>query len=489
MTEAAPTEPKKDEARPPRPERTTSRTQTTVIGGRTLTYTASAGTLNLKDDKGEERASIFYTSYVLDGVADPSKRPVTFCFNGGPGSSAVWLQLGLLGPRRIDIPDTVAPPPPPYGLVDNAFGLLDRTDLVFIDPVGTGFSRPLGKAKDEEFHSVKGDVESVGAFVERWTSRNHRWNSPKYVAGESYGTTRAAGLAHFLQQRGLFVNGLVLVSLALDFTTFVFESGNDLPNVLFLPTYAATAAYHGLLPEPPRSLPKFLDEVRAFATDEYAPALLKGTRLDGKRRKALAKKLQHYTGLDAVEIEARDLRIEDMWFAKQLLGSPGKVVGRLDSRYTGRDPDRHSPIATIDPSYDALYGPYAALINEVLRRDLGWDADEEYQVISMKVGEGWKWAQDKRLGFPHVVDDLRKALLANPHLRVLVANGLYDLATPFFASEYTVDHLMVDPEVRANVRLTFYEAGHMMYQHPASLAKLRADLVAFYDGDGPRDER
>lgn len=489
MTEAAPTEPKKDEERPPRPERTTSRSQTTVIEGRTFAYTATAGTLNLKDDKGAERASVFYTSYVLDDVPAASKRPVTFCFNGGPGSSAVWLQLGLLGPRRVDIPDAVAPPPAPYALVDNAFGLLDRTDLVFIDPVGTGFSHPLGKAKDEEFHSVKGDVESVGAFVERWTSRHHRWNSPKYVAGESYGTTRAAGLAHHLQQKGLFVNGLVLVSLALDFSTFVFEAGNDLPNVLFLPTYAATAAYHGMLQDPPKDLDAFLEEVRAFAIDEYAPALLRGSRLDTKRKRALSKKLSHYTGLDAVAIEARDLRIEDMWFARQLLGSPGKVVGRLDSRYTGRDPDRYAPVATTDPSYDALYGPYSALINDVLRRELGWDADEEYQVISGKVNQDWRWLQDKRMGFPHVVEDLRRALLSNPHLRVLVCNGLYDLATPFFASEHTIDHLGVDPEVRRNVHLTTYGAGHMMYQHPPSLAKLRADLVAFYDGEAPRDER
>jgi len=469
-----------DEASPARPERQVQTSHTTTIEGQAIAYTATAGTLNLEDAKHADRASVFYVAYVKDGVDDPSTRPVTFCFNGGPGSSAVWLQLGAFGPRRVEMSDAAAPLPPPYDLVDNAFGLLDLTDLVFVDPVGTGFSRPVGKAKGEEFHSVKGDVESVGAFIAKWISRYARWNSPRFLAGESYGTTRAAGLVHHLQERGIVCNGLVLLGLALDFTTFVFEPGNDLPNVLYLPTYAATSWYHDRLDERPPDLHDFLEEVREFAVETYAPALLRGAGLPADRKHALAQRLAAYTGLPAGEIEARDLRIEYLWYAKRVLGEPGRTVGRLDSRFVGIDPDTHHPRATSDPSFDAPIGPYSALINDHLRRHLGWESDDEYEVLSIAVNEAWKWDQDAHMGFPHVVQDLRRALLANPHLKVLVASGLYDLATPFFASAYTVDHLDVDESLRANVRLCWYEAGHMMYVHPPSLAKLRADLKGWY---------
>lgn len=452
----------------------------TTIDGQTHAYTATAGSLQLKGAEGEVRGDMFYVAFTLDDVRDATRRPITFAFNGGPGSSSVWLQLGALGPRRVDLPDTLAPPPPPYRLVDNAFGLLDQTDLVFIDPISTGFSRPAAGDRGEAFYSLEGDVEAVAEFIWRYLNKHHRWNSPRFLAGESYGTTRAVALARRLQERGIVLNGLVLLSLALDFQTFMFEVGNELPYVLYLPSYAAVAYYHDRLPERPAALGPFLDEVRAFAIEEYAPALLRGCALAPERKKALAGKLARYTGLDPAEIERLDLRIEYLHFAKSLLGRPGMAVGRLDARYVGPDSDRNHPQAQRDPSFDAPLGAYTALINDYLRRVLRYEADAGYQVFSMAVNASWNWAEKSRMGYTNVADDLRCTLLANPHLRVIILNGLFDLATPFFAAEYTADHLGIDPDLRANIELTWYEAGHMMYFHPPSLAQMRADLVGFY---------
>ena len=482
MSDAAKPESKptdsKPKVRPARPEAAQTTQHTLALAGRTLAYTATAGTLNLKDEYGEDRASLFYVSYVLDGVADPSTRPVTFCFNGGPGSSSVWLHLGAFGPRRVVVPDTVPAPAAPHRLEDNSASLLDQTDLVFIDPVGTGFSRPVGEGEGKHYWSVKEDVESVATFILRWLNRNGRWTSPKLLAGESYGTTRAAGLALALSEKGVTLNGLILVSVALNFQTFLFETGNDLPYLLYLPSYAATAWYHGRVPG--KSLQALLDEVRAWTLDVYAPALMRGPRLSDKARAAVAARLARYTGLPADAIAARDLRIPYLWFAKQVLGRPGVTAGRLDSRYVGRDTDPWASELTRDPSYDAIYGAYTAGINETLRRTLGWTTDDEYDVLSINVNQDWRWEQGRRRGYLNVADDLSQAMVANPHMGVLLANGLYDLATPFFAAEYTADHLNIGPELRGNVRLTWYEAGHMMYLHPPSLLQLKADLDAFY---------
>ncbi len=465
---------------PERPERRVTSSHSTCLGGETLRYTAEAGTLNLKDERGEDRASIFYVSYVLDGPEDPSSRPVTFCFNGGPGSSSVWLQLGALGPRRIEIPDTVAAPPAPVRLVDNEQGILDQTDLVFIDPVGTGFSRPAGEAEAADFHGVSEDIESVGEFIYRWLSRSGRWNSPKYLAGESYGTTRAAGLAKHLHEKGVALSGLILVSLATHFQTFIFEAGNDLPYVLYLPSYAATAWYHDRLDPRPDDLEAFLEEVRRFAVEDYAPALLWGGALPPERRAELASKLAGYTGLPAAAIERRDLRIHYLWFARTLLGEGERTIGRLDARYVGPDLDPHDITMNRDPSYDAAIGAYTSTVNDYLRRQLGWESEDQYAVLSTEVNQSWKWGQKGRMGFVNTTEDLRQALVANPHLRVLFCNGIFDLATPFFAAEYTASHLGVGPELRDNVHIASYEAGHMMYFHPPSLEKLRRDLIQFF---------
>jgi carboxypeptidase C (cathepsin A) len=477
------TPPKK--VRPPRPERTVETTGSTRIGKQVVRYRTTARTLNLKDEFKEDKASVFSIAFVKEGEKEPAKRPVTFCFNGGPGSSSVWLHLGALGPRRVAIEDGQILPAPPYELVDNDCGILDLSDLVFIDPVGTGFSRSIGETEGDAYAGVKEDIESVADFIVRWTSANGRWTSPKFVIGESYGTFRAAGLSIALADRGLAVNGLVLVSLALDFQTFLFEPGNDLPNALFLPTYAATAWYHERLPRRPKALGPFLDEARRFAIEEYMPALLQGSRLAASTKRELARELARFTGLDAKVIEGSNLRIEDMWFTKQVLGGDGRTVGRLDSRFVGEDFDRNARTTQRDPSYDAIHGPYGALVNDYLRREIGWDTDDAYEILSGKLNEGWRFKQEKRFGYPSVTSELRRAILMNPQLEVLVCDGLFDVATPFFGSEFTTDHLDLPPDLAQNVRHASYEAGHMMYLHRQSHEKLKRDLAALYPRQGP----
>jgi carboxypeptidase C (cathepsin A) len=468
--------PETDETEPvSRPEQTAS----IELDGPWGRYTVTASTLNLRGKDGKERASVFSVAYVLDSPR-PRARPVTFCFNGGPGSSAVWLQFGALGPKRVDIPDVASAPPPPNELVDNLEGILDLTDLVFVDPVGTGFSRGAGKTEDKEFHAVKEDVESIGEFIQRWCSRNERWSSPKFLAGESYGTTRSGGLALYLQDKGIALSGVVLISLATNFQTFVAETGNDLPHLLYLPSFAALAAYHGVV-SPPGSLRDWLDEARSYAFEVYAPALLQGSALPARRRAEVAARLSAFTGLPASEIDRRQLRIPYLWFARTLLGRGSQTIGRLDGRYVGPDLDPYSQSMQRDPSYDAPLPAYTAAVNDFLRREVGYESEELYEVLSMDVNRGWRWGTEGRLGFVNTTEDLRKAMVSNPHLKVYVGSGLYDLATPFFAAEYTVAHLGVDAELAENITVCDYPAGHMMYFHEPSRKQLRADLAAFYE--------
>lgn len=467
-------------ARPIPEERSQTTVHRTTLGGVDIAYTATAGNLLLRDKNEKPVASVFYVAYLAD--TDQFDRPITFVFNGGPGSSAVWLHLGALGPRRVEMVDGSAPLPPPYKLVDNADGILDKTDLVFIDPVDTGFSRVVGEGDPKAYRSVKGDAESLSDFVWRYIQTTGRWNAPRFIAGESYGTTRAAAMAAVLQKRGLTLNGLVLISPALDFSTFIFKRGHVLPNVLFLPSFAATAWYHDRLAKRPHDLATLIDEVRVWAITTYAPALLMGAQLNETRRADIAEVLQGYTGVSAQTWLDADLQIADMHFAKQALGAPGQTVGRLDSRYISPDTEPLQHTSENDPSFDAPHGPYTSLVNGYLRGTLGFDPPERYDVFSFDVNDGWDWATGNSLkGYPCTADDLRTTLIHNPHLQVIVANGYYDLATPFFAAEYSVDHLGLDPALQDNITLTYYESGHMMYLHPPSRAKLRADLVEFYD--------
>jgi len=473
----------KKKEKPAPKERTVTTRHSVTIAGQKIPYTATAGTLFLRDAEGEPRAEVFYVAYSRD-VDDPASRPVTFAFNGGPGSSAVWLHLGALGPRRVEAKDALPSAPPPNRVVDNEHSILDVTDLVFIDPVGTGWSRPLGETKAKEFHTVKDDVTSVGEFIQRWTSRNGRWSSPRYVMGESYGTTRAASLAAHLGEHGVMINGVALISAALMFQTLIFETGNDLPHVLYLPAFAATAAFHGKLAEPRDDLQAFLREVETFAIEEYGPALMLGASLPETRRDLLAERLGAMTGLDPALWRRSELRIELGRFCRELLREEGEIVGRLDSRFRGLLAADSDDPGERDPSFYFPYGPYASAIQDYLRRELGFDEERNYEVISFSVNETWSWSDDKskRFGYINAASDLRRAMVQNPHLSVLFASGVYDLATPYFASMHTARHVGREVAIRKNIRESFYDAGHMMYLHPPSRAKLRDDLVVLITG-------
>jgi carboxypeptidase C (cathepsin A) len=452
-------------------------------GGAVLRYTATAGYMPMKDESGKLKANIFYVSYVKDGGG--ARRPVTYTFNGGPGSSSVWLHMGAVGPKRVVMADDGQPLPPPYRLVDNEASWLAFTDLVFIDPVTTGFSRPAPGEKPEQFHGVEEDVQWVGDFIRLWTTRNSRWASPKFLAGESYGTTRAAGLSGYLQERhGMYLNGIVLISSILNFQTADFNVGNDLPYVTFLPTYTTTAWYYKKLPaDLQATFSKAVEESKQFASTEYTLALMKGAKLSDAERKSVAQKLARLTGLSAGFIEANDLRVTLPRFTKELLRAEHRTVGRLDSRFQGIDRDSGGERSDYDPSMAAIRGPYGAVINDYLRSELKYENDLPYELLTGRV-RPWHFgtAENRYL---NVAETLRNAMSQNQALKVFVAAGYYDFATPFFAAEYTIDHLQLDPALRKNVSLEHYDAGHMMYIHKASLSKLTSDVAAFYQGAVP----
>jgi carboxypeptidase C (cathepsin A) len=455
------------------------RTQhTTTVDGRELAYSATAGRMKLTDEAGKAKAELFYVAYVLDGVSDPAQRPITFAFNGGPGSSSVWLHLGAFGPRRVRMAAEGWAPPPPYELIDNAHSLLDVTDLVFIDPVTTGYSRAAEGESAAQFHGVTPDVEWVAEFIRLYTTRELRWPSPKFLAGESYGTTRAAALAGHLQERhGMYLNGIVLVSAILNFQTARFDVGNDLPYVLFLPTYAATAWHHKRVSrEYQNDLRAFLDEVERFALLEYMPALARGDALPAADRERLVAKLGRYTGLSLEFIERSNLRIEIGRFTKELLRDERRTVGRLDSRFKGIDLDAAGERYEYDPSMSAILGPYTATINDYVRRTLKYENDLPYEILTGRV-QPWKYDQENR--YLNVAETLRKAMTRNPYLKVFVASGYYDFATPYFAADYTFQHLGLDPSLRGGVSFGYYNAGHMMYIHEGELARFKRDIAAF----------
>lgn len=466
------------------PKEITSKTQHSItIDGIKLDYSVTAGTIILKEENVESgevaKASIFYIAYTLNDVDDPADRPVTFSFNGGPGSSSVWMHLGLLGPKRVLFDDDGNPLPPPYKLIDNEFTLLTHTDLVFIDPVSTGYSRTVPKEKPDQFHSLTKDVESVGEFIRLWTTRNNRWPSAKFLIGESYGTTRAGGLSEFLQARyGMYLNGIMLVSSILNFITARFTPGNDLPFILFLPTYAATAWYHKkLAPELQQDLRKMLAQVEEFAAGEYTLALMKGNRLSKDERLAIIEKLSYFTGLSKEYIDQTNLRIDIHRFTKELRRSEGITVGRLDSRYTGFDKDGVSEYYESDPSYNAILGPYTATLYDYVRRDLGVELDRHYEIL-ISLYQSWKYDEHENQ-FVNTAEHIRKAFQLNPALKIIVCNGFFDLATPYFATRYTFDHIALPAEQLKNIHMTYYQSGHMMYTHKPSLAQVTLDLKDF----------
>jgi carboxypeptidase C (cathepsin A) len=476
---------KDKDKKPPEPVVTR---HTVTIDGKAVSYTATAGYLQLPDYDGKPKADVFFVSYTVDAPQGgwKSARPITYAFNGGPGSSSVWLHLGALGPRRVrfaDAGEKPGEPPlplPPYGVVDNEFSWLDLTDLVFIDPVSTGYSRPVEGEKANQFHGLREDIQWVGDFIRLWTTRNKRWDSPKYLAGESYGTTRAAGLAGYLQDtHGMYLSGIVLVSPVLNFQTIEFDPGNDTAYWLFLPTYTATAWYHGRLePDLQRDLEATLREVEDWAQTAYLVSLGKGDSLSGEEREQVVSRLSRYTGLSKDFVRGARMRIDQPHFVKELLREQGRTAGRLDSRYIGFDRSGVSDTPDYDPSYAAIQGPFTAALNHYVRSELNYENDRPYEILTGRV-RPWSYASAQNR-YAEVADTLREAMAKNPALRVLVCSGYYDLATPHFAAAYTIRQLGLPSESRDRIRQEFYRAGHMMYIRMDDLAKLKADVARLF---------
>lgn len=434
-----------------------------------------------KEDQPKQKAKVFYVAYQrLDVGDDPSKRPITFSFNGGPGSASVWLHLGALGPRRTELTERGEAPLAPYHLVDNEATWLDATDLVFIDPVSTGYSRSATGEDPKQFHGFKEDLASVGDFIRLYTSRNARWASPKFIIGESYGTTRAAGLSDYLQERyGFYVNGIILVSSILDFSTARFAPGNDRPYPLFLPTYTAAAWYHKKLPPDLQGKPlaDVLREAEDFASNQYLLALNRGDQLDESQRKEVAGQLARLTGLPPDSLLQWDFRVPARRFFFELLKERNRSIGRYDARFTGLRYEPGTEEYDFDPSYEAVLGPYTATLNDYVRRELKFESDLPYEMIADV--RPWHYANVAENQYLDVAEDLRKAMSRNPYLKLWVCCGYYDLATPYFAAEHTVHAMQLDPSIRDNVRMTFYEAGHMIYINHPSLLQFRNDAAAF----------
>ena len=453
-----------------------------AMNGKVLKYTVTAGMMPIKNADGEVEARMFYMAYVLDQPAGASRaqRPLMFSFNGGPGSSSVWLHLGVVGPKRVKLLPDGTMTAPPYQLVDNDYTWLDQTDLVFIDPVGTGFSRPSKKDLGKKFWGLKGDIESVGEFIRMYLTRNSRWESPLFLVGESYGTMRAAGLAGYLIDRGIAFNGIVLVSSTLQFLTIDFTPVNDWPYILYLPTYTATAWYHKKLGPEFKDLPTALRAAEEWARGPYLQALAKGDSLSPQERRDVVANLARFTGLSPTYVENSNLRIEHVHFAKELLRDQGMTVGRLDSRFKGKDQNRAGEFFEYDPSYSNINPPFTAAFNQYVRAELGYESDTYYNILG-GIGDKWEWG-DAGQGSPQTADALREAFVKNPYMKVFVASGYYDLATPYFATVYTLDHMGLDGAAKANLSHDEFEAGHMMYIHQDSMVKLKKDVGEFIAG-------
>lgn len=454
-----------------------------TVNGKVLSYTATAGMMPIRDDAGTLQAHMFYVAYTLDSAGPSSERPLTFCFNGGPGSSSVWLQLGAIGPRRVDLEADGHMPPPPFHIVDNQDTWLGKTDLVFIDPVGTGYSRSVKPEYNHLFWNVQGDLQSVGEFIRLYLTRNERWGSPLFLAGESYGTTRAAGLSGYLMSQGIALNGIVLVSTVLNFQTLLLAPGNEMPYWLFLPTYTASAWYHKKLPPDleQKPLAQVVAEAQHWVSAVYAPALEKGDSLAASDRESVVDQMSRYTGLPKNYLERANLRVSASEFRKELLLDQNRVLGRYDTRLLGIDRPGLSAQANEDPSYSAVQAPFTEAFNNYVRTELNYKSDVPYHILDFNVNRQWNWQAPphNEPGFPDVAPSLRTALVENPYLRVMVAEGYYDLATPFFEVEYTLDHLQLEPQYQNHIVQRHYESGHMIYISTPSRDKLTADVKAF----------
>ena len=448
------------------------------VGGRQLNYTTTTGFMPIKNAvSGETEARMFYIAYTLDNP--PANRPLMFSFNGGPGSASVWLHLGALGPRRIRMLDDGMMPPPPYQMEDNQETWLTETDIVFIDPVGTGYSRAARPDLANKFFGINGDIESVGEMIRMYLGRNERWMSPLFLVGESYGTTRASGLSNWLFDHGIALNGIALVSTVMNFQTIRFADNNDLPLVLILPSYSTTAWYHKKLPPSMQSKPvaQVAEESRHFAANEYLPAMLRIDLLSAAERNALAEKFSSFTGLSKDFIERNNFRVELGEFNKELLRNERRTTGRLDSRFKGIDRDAASDNPDSDPSMNAIRPPYTSAFNSYVRGELGFRSDVEYYILGGGITGPWNYNVTNQYADTSV--PLKDAMAKNPYMKIMVAQGYYDMATPFYAAEYTFSAMNLDPTLRKNISFEYYEAGHMMYIEKNSLAKLKRDAATF----------
>lgn len=451
-----------------------------TFGGVSMKYTATTGYYVVEHKDGKGYAKLFFIAYTKDDVADPATRPVTFTFNGGPGSSSVWLHMGGLGPKRILMNSDGSSLAPPYKVVDNEYAWLNKSDMVFIDPMMTGITRPAEGSMKEDFIGYENDIQLVGDFIRLYTSRNARWNSPKFLAGESYGTTRAAGLSSYLlATHGMYLNGIMMISAVFNFQTLSNDPGNDLPYPLIIPTMAATKWYHTPENERNQTLMDLLNEVESFVDTVYAPALFYGNQYEIEEER-LIDDLSKYTGLSTAYLRLVNYRPYVAGFTSELLKPQRLQVGRLDGRFTGFatfDGNGSGGLAG-DPSYSrVIYGPFTMAVNDHIKRTLKFDSDMPYDIISGEV-RPWKYPENRYL---NVAENLKLAMINNPFMKVWIANGYYDMATPYYATRYTVDHMFLPPEIEKNILMTYYEAGHMMYIDTPSLKKFTQDFNSFIE--------